>query len=58
MIYNVRVSLEYEIEDLEADSELEAAEIAKDLAVAAGGWECTVRPKAAAAKKRKEFFPC
>lgn len=45
MIYNVRVSLEYEIDDLEADSELEAAEIAKDLAVAAGGWECTVRRK-------------
>lgn len=45
MIYNVRVSLEYEIEALEADSELEAFQIAVDLAVAAGGWECTVRPK-------------
>lgn len=45
MIYNVRVSLECEFDDVEADSELEAAEIAKDLAVAAGGWACTVRPK-------------
>lgn len=58
MIYSVRVSLEAEFDDVEADSELEAAEIAKDLSVAAGGWECTVRPKEAADKKRKEFDPC
>lgn len=47
MIYSVRVSLDAEFDDVEADSELEAAQIAKDLAVAAGGWECSVREKEA-----------
>lgn len=45
MTYNVRVSLECEFDDLEADSELEAAQIAKDLAFSGGEWKCTVRPK-------------
>ena len=55
MIYSVRVSLDAEFDDVEADSELEAAQIAKDLAFSCGEWKCTVRPKEAADKNERSL---
>lgn len=42
MIYNVWVCLEGEYDDIEADNEEEAFQIASDAAMAGGSWEWTV----------------
>ena len=42
MIYKVWVCLEEEHDDIEADSEEEAFQIASDAAIAGGSWECNV----------------
>lgn len=42
MIYKVWVRLESEFDDIEADSEEEAFQIASDAAMSGGSWEWTV----------------
>lgn len=42
MIYKVWVCLESEYDDIEADSEEEAFQIASDAAMSGGSWEWTV----------------
>ena len=44
MIYKVWVRLETEYDDIEADSEEEAFQIASDAAMSGGLWEWTVAP--------------
>ena len=44
MLYKVWVKLEHEYNDIEADSEEEAFEIASDAAMAGGDWEYEVTP--------------
>ena len=44
MKYKVWVKLEEEYDDIEADSENEAFEIASDAAIAGGDWYYTVKP--------------
>lgn len=44
MIYKVWVCLECEYDDIEADSEEEAFQIASDAAMSGGSWEYTVSP--------------
>lgn len=43
-IYKVWVCLEAEYDDIEADSEEEAFQIASDAAMSGGSWECEVSP--------------
>ena len=44
MIYKVWVCLECEYDDIEADSEEEAFQIASEAAMSGGSWEWTVSP--------------
>jgi hypothetical protein len=44
MIYKVWVCLEAEYDDIEADSEEEAFQIASDAAMSGGSWYWTVKP--------------
>jgi len=44
MIYKVWVRLEEEYDDIEADSEEEAFQIASDAAMFGGSWDWTVAP--------------
>ena len=44
MIYRVWVCLENEYDDIEADSEEEAFEIASDAAMSGGSWRWSVEP--------------
>lgn len=44
MIYRVWVCLESEYDDIEADSEEEAFQIASDAAMSGGSWDWTVEP--------------
>ena len=44
MIYKVWVCLEAEYDDIEADSEDEAFQIASDAVMSGGSWEWTVTP--------------
>ena len=44
MIYKVWVCLEAEYDDIEADSEEEAFQIASDAAMSGGSWEWEVSP--------------
>lgn len=44
MIYKVWVCLEAEYDDIEADSEEEAFQIASDAAMSSGSWEWEVAP--------------
>ena len=44
MTYKVWVCLEAEYDDIEADSEEEAFQIASDAAMSGGSWEWTVAP--------------
>ena len=44
MIYKVWVCLEAEYDDIEADNEEEAFQIASDAAMSGGSWEYAVNP--------------
>lgn len=44
MIYKVWVSLDAEYDDIEADSEEEAFQIASNAAMSGGSWEWTITP--------------
>lgn len=44
MIYKVWVCLEAEYDDIEADNEEEAFQIASDAAMSGGSWEWSVNP--------------
>lgn len=44
MTYRVWVCLEEEYDDIEADSEEEAFQIASDAAMSGGSWDWTVEP--------------
>ena len=44
MIFKVYVCLEAEYDDIEADSEEEAFQIASEAAMSGGSWEWTVSP--------------
>lgn len=45
MIYEVWVRLECEYDDIEAESEEEAVQIASDAAMNGGSWDFYVKPK-------------
>lgn len=44
MIWHIKVKLEAEYDDIEADDEYEAFEIASDAAMAGGEWDYIAKP--------------